>query len=291
MHRDVGGSERGGSWRSLPRAASSARVCARDAPRLQRLTAGSGGEVAPLAERCGRVRAGCLRGGSAGGSWVLGFIIACAPSARPGLLLPVLSVRWAMRVFWAQMSLVLPGGVGGQGRSGLHPRTRSRRRYNCCRDPRRLPSRPRAARPFAVPRRNSSRAGGGRGGRTVLRHSPRRAVMPRQARHVGASGGERRVLAGLQLRRDKCASSPFPALPLLSHLLLRFAPGLGSRLSLRPSLARSAETLTLKLRGLDPCPSAGLCDFGSPSSCCCALSLPNLWIWCGHVQVAAATWR
>lgn len=160
MHRDVGGSERGGSWRSLPRAASSARVCARDAPRLQRLTAGSGGEVAPLAERCGRVRAGCLRGGSAGGSWVLGFIIACAPSARPGLLLPVLSVRWAMRVFWAQMSLVLPGGVGGQGRSGLHPRTRSRRRYNCCRDPRRLPSRPRAARPFAVPRRNSSRAGG-----------------------------------------------------------------------------------------------------------------------------------
>jgi hypothetical protein len=132
---------------------------------------------------------------------------------------------------------------------------------------------------------------GGRGGRTVLRHSPRRAVMPRQARHVGASGGERRVLAGLQLRRDKCASSPFPALPLLSHLLLRFAPGLGSRLSLRPSLARSAETLTLKLRGLDPCPSAGLCDFGSPSSCCCALSLPNLWIWCGHVQVAAATWR
>lgn len=80
-------------------------------------------------------------------------------------------------------------------------------------DPHRLPSRPRAARPLAPPHCSPPEQFPStemRGGSTVLRRSPPLSAMPRQARHIGAAWGEKLPLAGLHLRRDKCAS------PLLS---------------------------------------------------------------------------
>lgn len=46
-----------------------------------------------------------------------------------------------------------------------------------------------------------------RGGGTVLRPSPWLAVMPRQPRHVGASGGERRRVTS-ERQEDRGAASP-----------------------------------------------------------------------------------